>query len=146
MGHWWNLSSVSMERLSQNTVTDKEQNKIIMGPMGKSKPMGCLRGIRDIAVTRCFWGQMQRKEGMEVSKGGTNLGRQRGQEIMPGIMAGTWGESSGYCLPGLQEAFDTVSHKILLEKLLMLWVGWTEVGWKLAEWPGSEGGDQQRKV
>jgi len=43
-----------MERLSQNTVPDKEQNKIVMGLMGKSKPMGCLRGLGDRTVTRCF--------------------------------------------------------------------------------------------
>lgn len=78
---------------------------------------------------------------MEVGQEGANLR----QKIAPGIMAGRWGESSGYCLSGLQKTFEMGSHKSLLA---ISWVGWVnnEVSWKMDEWPDPEGGDQQQSL
>ena len=42
---------------------------------------------------------------------------------------GKEGERSGYSLPGLQKDFDTVSHKILTDKLLMYGLNKQTVRW-----------------
>lgn len=54
-----------------------------------------------------------------------------------------WVESKGYCLHDFGKVFDTVSSKILEDKLFHVWAeqAGSEVNWKLAEEPGSESGD-----
>jgi len=47
------------------------------------------------------------------------------------------------------KTFDTASHKSLTApQAVAVGPGWadSEVDWKLTEWPGPEGGDEQRKV